>query len=288
MTTDVPAGTSIYYVPYASQQVPLSNAGGGVFGLTDIGPIGLTLTLNNNPHHIHNTYDIFGETLTATGAPELCTGPAWNTGSTTRTSAIVQVNGVWVNQSEMACSYDNFITHSRDCVALSCTYVGSFYTMATAQTAQQFGPNSAPGGNNNCLCLYNAYNQVPLTSESLDSNASYANANAVWHPMDASLTNRIWVLDGLGQMAISTKLIDALTLNSKIPAIGIDLNSTTNTPTLIAQSMSASQGSYDATLTNPPVMGLWYVQAMESATAGMGSAFFGGPGLQDLSVQIRD
>jgi len=70
-------------------------------------------------------------------------------------------------------------------------------------------------------------------------------------------------------------------------AIGIDLNSTTLAPALVAQVATTTQASYQTMLTNPPVKGLWYIQAMEKAVSGS-SVTFGGATFQELSVQVQD
>jgi hypothetical protein len=287
MTLDVTGASSIYYVPYNGQQVPIYNSQTGVFGLVDMLGPGLTLPLNSSQQTQNGLYDIFAETIG--GSIELCAGPAWSGSS--RAVGISQVSGIWVNSAEMTACYN--ATVARDCPQFQCTYLGTMFATSNGQTSQQFGPNSVAYGAGNCLCLYNAYNQVEVTSQSLDSNAAYTYSGS-WRATDPPSppapinSNRVSVVDGLGQMAISAKLSDALTDTGQIPSIGINLNSTSATPGLIASSASTSQGTYETTLVHPPVQGHWYVQAMESTSGSGTNATFGGPSFQQISVQVKD
>jgi hypothetical protein len=293
MNADVTAATSVYYVPYTGQQVPIYNSQAGVFSLVDMGSAGLTLSLGTSQQPANSLYDIFAETIG--GSIELCAGPAWTNsgaGSSSRAVGISQVSGIWMNSAEMTACY-NSPSVVRDCPALQCTYLGTMYATAAGQTSQQFGPNSTAGGTANCLCLYNAYNQVEVTSQTLDANPAYTYSGG-WHAMDTGAPpppvypNRVNAVDGLGQMTISAKLADALTDTGQVPAIGINLNSISATPGLIASSSLTNQGTFDVILVHPPVLGRWFVQAMESTSGSGANATFGGPGFQQISVQVKD
>jgi hypothetical protein len=297
MTSDVPTAASVYYVPYTGAQVPIYNSQTGAFGQIDInspitGPgFPLTLTLSSTQQPANALYDVFAETLG--GSLELCAGPAWSSstpGSAVRAVGLQQVSGIWVNGAEMTVCYSST---ARDCPQYQCTYLGTFYTTAAGSTSQQFGPNAVVGGTANCLCLYNAYNQVDVASQVIDTNPAYTYSGG-WRAMDTgappppAYPNRLTVVDGLGQMAISAKLGDALADTGQIPAIGISLNSVSATPTVIASSSSSSQGTFDAILVHPPVQGVWFVQAMQSTSGAGANATFGGPGFQQISVQVKD
>jgi hypothetical protein len=293
MTADVTGASQVFYVPYTGQQVPIYNSQTGVFGQVDMGSAGLTLTLGTSQQSVNVLYDIFAENIG--GSIELCAGPAWSSsvaGSSARAVGVSQVSGIWVNSAEMTACY-NSPTVARDCPPPLCTYLGTMFATANGQTSQQFGPNSVLGGTANCLCLYNAYNQVEVTSQTLDTNPAYTYSGG-WHAMDTGAPpppvypNRVNVVDGLGQMAISAKLADALTDTGQIPAIGINLNSISATPTVIASSSSTSQGTFEALSVHPPILGRWYAQAMESTSGSGANATFGGPGFQQISVQVKD
>jgi hypothetical protein len=235
-------------------------------------------------------YDVFFENRT--GAPELCTGPAWASGNTARTVDVQQIDGIWVNAAKLSnCQYGSGL--SRNCPAFQCTYLGTIYMTANGQTTQQFKPATTVGGSLNCVCLYNAYNHVSVTSESQDLEMPYTYSTAQWRPMGntGSARNSITVVDGLGQMYVSAQLNDSVNKSTGTGggpgAIGIDLNSTTTAPSLVVQVNTNTAAGYQTILTNPPVKGLWYVQAMEKAATGL-SATFGGATLQEISVQVED
>jgi hypothetical protein len=298
MTADTTA-TNVYYAPYVSQQIPLYSPSSGTFGLIDMTPAGLSLNLAS--HYTASTlFDVFAGIDGSDGTIKLCSN-AWNSsgaGSSARSAigGVTPVNGVWVNQSEIAGCYHNS-TDMMDCQPLTCTYLGSFYVGLTAgQVSQQFGPVSGSGGGAPCLCLYNAYNRVTLTSKSLDTAGSYSYAGSgsstfLWRNMNGSANNSITVVDGLQQMQILAQLIDAMSVTAmtKTAGIGLDLNSsgTPPQPNPMAQTKSTASASYSPSLTNPLVLGRWVIQAAEGA-AGTGSANFGGASLQQLSVQVAD
>jgi len=296
MTQGVTGASTIYYVPYVSQQVPLYNTSVPVsvaqpssFTLSDIGSMGLTFSLDMTSHPTSNLYDLFVENV-RTGAPELCSGAAWTSPSTPSVDR-VQIQGVWVNATSIStCKSGSGATLT--CPAYACTYLGTFYTTATGQTSQQIGSISATGGGANCLCLYNAYNRVTLMAASLDSSASYNYATNVWRPMNAATPpykNRITIVDGLAQTTISALLSDALNKSTGggPAAMGVAFDTITGTPPVIAQNAATALSTLQTAATDPPQKGLRYVQAMEDA-AGAASATFGGNGYQQLIVQIED
>jgi hypothetical protein len=182
----------------------------------------------------------------------------------------------------------------RQCAEFECTYVGTMYTTAAGQTSQQFGPVYGAGGGASCLCLYNAYNRVTLTSASADTTANYIYNSSSWRLMDASANNSVSVVDGLGQMQISAQLSDVLNNGTPSPgrtaAIGILFGSiSAGTPTLVAQANSSTKGTYTTTANHPPIPGFWAAFAVESAITGSnGNASFGGPSYQQIAVQVED
>jgi hypothetical protein len=298
MTGDVTGAAHVYYAAYANQTVPIYDGESGSFGSVPIKEGGLTLDLDSGNQLSGNLYDIFVETVRS-GKAELCAGPAWTSpspGASARSFDITSIGGIWVNASALsACQFG--IGSNVACPAFLCTYLGTIYMTANGQTKQQFGPNSTMHGNGNCLCLYNAYNRVPLASMSRDSHATYT-YTGTWRAMDPTgsshgvlIDNTITVVDGLGEMAIDADLSDLLKgiagASPSIPLIGIDLDSTSATPGYIAQNQATSGISIDSAFRNPPVEGLWFIQAMESSS-GSSAPFFGGSSNQQLSVHLDD
>jgi hypothetical protein len=288
MRSDVTNGGFVYYVPYTGQQVPIYSNATGTFSPIDISAGGLQLNLNSTDQLANSLYDVFVHLNS--GTTELCTGPAWsNTSARSSAGAITPINGIWVNVRNMTCTH---ATLTRQCAEFECTYLGTMYMTGAGTTSQQFGPISGTGGGAPCLCLYNAYNRVTLTSKSTDSGGSYTYATNAWRFMRNNANNRVSAVDGLGQMQISAQLTDSLTQTGRNPAIGIDFDppssGTPPAPTPIVQSSSPSQGSFSANGTSPPAIGLRVSQAVENATGAGTNATFGGNGYQLLSVQVDD
>jgi hypothetical protein len=202
MTSDATAQTSVYYLPYTGGYVP--HYDGVNFSHLAI-PNGMRIDLDSNAAHTGyqqsgKLFDIF--VFSNGGTAQLCTGPAW-TNSTTRSAAISQVAGIWVNTSSMTFKTDT-TTFTGTLSASSGTYVGTLYATANGQTGMAFKPAATGGGANNILGLYNAYNRVTVDALSRDSTASWTYATATWQALNAGgtgsgLNNRISWVDGLQQ-----------------------------------------------------------------------------------------
>ena len=182
---------------------------------------------------------------------------------------------------------------NQQCAAYECTYLGSIYTTTMGgQVSQQFSPPAANGGSNPCLCLYNAYNRVVLTSRSLD-NTGYTYNSTAWRFMHGNSNNRVTVVDGLDQMQILAQLTDGLA-NGASPGrtaqMGVDFNVSSSVPAPVptVQANAAATGTYGTGAPHTPYLGLWYAQAVEAAPSSGNAANFGGSNLQQLSVQVAD
>lgn len=301
MSSDVLAATTIYYSPYASSEIPIYASATGVFGLYDVGSSGIKLELDSTVQLGTTLYDLFA--VVDSGDVRLCTGPAWASitgGSLVRgsTGQIQQVNGVWVNGTIMSCHFHSGASSGdHSCQPYECTYLGSADMTANGQTKQQFGPVSGSGGGGNCLCLYNAYNRVTLTSTSQDSAGQYSYTSTTWRRQNNSASNSVTGIDGLGEMQISSQLTDAMSNGIGAGtgfaiAIGIDFmfpGGTVVAPIPIVQANSTSKGTYSTTVSSAPVKGIWIAQAVEAAISGSaGTPNFGGNGYQQLSVRVQD
>jgi hypothetical protein len=294
MTGDVTGASHVYYVPYTGQQVPIYSSATGTFGLADIGATGLSLNLDSSSIAANTLYDIFVHIYSGDRSTELCTGPAWSN-ATTRAYDVVQASGIWINTAGMPCRHTS--GSIRTYMPYECTYLGTMNTTLAGQTAQQFGPVSGPGGGAPCLCLYNAYNHVTLTSISADTNSPYSYNGSIWRYLDNSASNGVTVVDGLGQILPSAQVTDALSSGAagatgRAAAIGIDFlppGGTIVSPLPIVRSNSTVQGAYGTTVASKPSLGLWTAYAVEGAVGGTtGNATFGGNNYQALNVQVQD
>lgn len=297
MIADVTGAAHVYYAPYTGQQLPIYNSATGAFGLADMTAAGLTLDLVTTTQVSGYVYDLFAE-MDSSNHVSLCSGPAWSLSGVSRSAQISQIDGIWVNMSAINCNFNSGgISGVHACLPSECTYLGSAYMTANGQTQQQFGPVSGPGGGAPCLCLYNAYNHIKVSSKSLDTNNPYTYNTSIWRYMDNSANNSVMVLDGLGQSQIAVQLTDALSNGGttgapRIAATGVDFlppGGSITAPTLIAKANSTMQGSYNVGETAPPIFGLWSAHALEKALTGTtGNATFGGSGFQEINLQVDD
>ena len=270
MTSDMVGATTIYYVPYAGQTVPVFN-GSDFVGRSIGNQLALALDATDSDIGYQASgrlYDVFvglnGTTL------DLCTGPAWAS-SASRSVAVHQVKGIWTNADAIACRYGNTTRDTFVCPASRCTYVGTMYATANGQTAMQFTPAASAGGSNNVLGLYNAYNRVMTYSTNLDSTDTWTlgiSQDRGGQPTDNSVRNRVTFVDGLQQSSAWATLREVC--SSCTAANGSQL---VISPVLNAMNFSSAQvfGQTNASYTSavsvagwPPHLGLNYVQGVES------------------------
>ena len=120
MTVDNNVATTIYYLPYVNQYVPLYN---GKSWTEQALPAGISLILDTTHQPMSSVYDIY--LVLNAGTPELC-AEAWSSNSTVARSAsnggfggaanstVTQLNGIWVNNAAIATSncYGNSIAYA--------------------------------------------------------------------------------------------------------------------------------------------------------------------------------
>lgn len=274
LTADLTAQAALYYLPYAGNYIPIYN---GTNFVTYQIPAGMTMNLDSNSGHTGyqqstKLFDVF--VFSNAGTPQLCTGPAW-TNSTTRASAISQVNGIWVNTSSQALKVDNS-SFSGTLAANQGTYVGTMYATANGQTGVAFKPSAAAGGSNNIIGIWNSYNRVAAKAVERDSSGGWTTTSTSWQGLDNSASNRISLVDGLGVTPIKAHL-GVMAGNSTIAAlsfIGIDLNSISNTPNIGNGSAGATgtlANNYTALNVEEgfyPSLGFNFYQSMQIVTSG--------------------
>jgi hypothetical protein len=285
MTSDVSTGTTIYYLPYVGAQVPVWN--GIMYAPHNIGALGLSLALNAAVQLAGNLYDVYAAADPASGAPVLCTGPAWPASTSRAPSALIVNNGgIWVNALAISC---NESSGTIACALHSCTYLGTMYATAAGTTAMQFGPNSGAGGPCNVLGIWNAYNRVHAFAVARDNTASgwsQGTANT-WEPANPAaahggLCNRITFVDGLQQSSINTvetQRLEAI-VSSYDPKIGVLMDATSGAPLSPAAQANIAEGTAAFSNWWAPLLGLHYAQAMEDATNTSSAIYQSGLSLQ--------
>jgi len=287
MTGDATGATSVYYAPYVGNQIPIYGGCCSAFSNYTFGQ--LTMALNTSNQTSGNIYDLFVFLNSETGAVTIGAGPAWSSstsrGTGTGSTQLTQLDGLWVNANDITLT--NGSSTYGDIPADEATYVGSVYMTANGETTVNLKPSPAGGGTANVVGIWNAYNSVPISSLCSDSNTSWTDASTSWQPLDypagsgGGTYNRVTYLDGLGQSSVKGT-VTTIAYNATAgdgDFIGIDQDSTTNSPIVFASNQSHSAGSavgatsFAATESFPPNQGLHYLQAMEWSPNGTTATF---------------
>lgn len=297
MISDVAGATSIYYTPYQGGVLPLFN--GTLFTL----PIftQLTLTLNSTFHPASGVFDVYGSLQ---GGVPVLSAMAW--GSNTSRSAsvggfsgsanatITMKSGIWVNNAAIATANSYNGSTSYIIPQYQGTYLGTFYTTSAGQTSMVLHPSAASGGTGNILGLWNAYNRINISSQSMDNTSSWTYTSNALRAANGSNNNRISFVDGLQDSSLKAVytcncgVSVAGTVEAAI-AIGIDSASATASGCAASSIATVQVVNTASFLSAYPVLGFHYVQALESNPANTGTASFGnlgGGGLQYQSLTL--
>lgn len=265
MNADVLTVTSVFYTPYRGNALCIYNG-------TNFDTITFTeksFSLTNSAHLSGKLYDVFG--INVGGILNIGTGPAW-TNSTTRSAAITLLSGIYVNTSIIDITNGGLVFSNYP--ANKATYLGTIYCTANGQTQFNIKPAAASGGSNNIIGVWNTYNRTPIRSLCRDNNSPWTYGTNAWHSMDASTSNRISMVDGLGHSLskASVKVVAGTATSQARLDIGINQNATTGTPGAFG---SAYSGSTNTLLNNyqetsseesfAPLQGFNFYQAMENS-----------------------
>jgi hypothetical protein len=277
MTTDVTAATTIYYADYVNDTVPIYNGTNWIeYSLG--GQISLALDSNSAHSGYQQSAKLFDLVIrNSSGSPQLCTGPAWSS-NTARADSIAMQNGIWTNSGSWTVKCDT-TSSTYTCSSNECTYVGTMYATANGQTQMNLIPTPVNGGTNNIVGLYNAYNHTRFISTESDSTSTaYSYTTAAWRACNNSTSNRVTLVDGLGQDTIFALENDAVYVGTNPASMQVALDATTPAGTGVQPqfTFSAPSGTMLATgMTQAvlnPVLGLHYLQCIEFG--GTGVSFF--------------
>lgn len=287
LQSDVTAATTIYYTTHRHGLISLYD--GAKFVTWPFTEQSVALDTTNVTSG--NLYDLF--MFLNAGVPTLGYGPAWTTpgsGSAARSAAIARMLGIWTNHASITLRQNSTTTFTVG--ANLARYVGTFYAAANGQTAMQFKPAAASGGNSPVLGLFNADNRLLITSIERDNNTGgWTYASTTWRPYDgasSNIKNRITYVDGLAEVYVSAKSQTYCTGSAFIGSHGSVQNSITATPAV--GSFFQNSGVTSVPDTFGPVLGLNYIQMMEvsmSGTSNFFSASVSGPTqISDLSIDV--
>ena len=262
--------TTIFYALYKHDLVPIfDGTNWDVFRLTELS-IAMAASAN---WAANSNYDLF--IINDAGTLRLATGTAWTNGTTRSADTIERLNGRWVNSTTHTMRYGAASTVS--VTAQRGTYVGTMRTTGTAgTTTMEFG-GEALNGDPGFLYLWNMYNRVPASIQSLDDTDSWTYATAAWRSANASTTNRVSFVRGLDEDSVHA-VYDAVVNpgGAQNAVLSIGLDSTTAPATGAAMNIAiqgVTAGGNRAHYVGYPGLGLHFLQALEYQSAGTGTYY---------------
>lgn len=276
MTTTVTAGTSVYYVPYVSYQVPIYN---GVQITMRSLTAQLTLALGS-AQTAGAIFDIF--VFDDSGTLRIGTGPAWaNPGEGTSS------RGTLAGSTELGFvpSQPGILTNA---YAITATSGGSTYSVPANRATYLCSilVDASPGqvsallayGASRKLGLWNYYNRVPVTLKAGDATASWNYASSTWRPSRNQSTNSIQVLSGWADEPYTLTFSQSMNGTLGDPQLGIGWNSTTVPSGFqpVNNARNATTMGPTARFNQPPSLGLNRVTSLEAVQNNTGTnTFFG-------------
>lgn len=290
MASDVAGATTIYWVPYKGQTVPLYN--GTNFTITDTGGQLSNITSNAatgkaGPAAVttNSNYDLF--IWNDSGTIRLTRGPLWTSdtarGTGAGTTELITVQGVYLNA--------NAITNGP--ALQRGTYIGSVRSNGTSTIDVKFGATPTSGGSSAICGIWNNYNRINATFSSYESDNSWVYTTFNYRPYNgaaANLNNRVAFITGQTE---DTAIADFYGMGSQSSgtstfAIGLALDSTTvpsGSPQTFIPGTSATVAS--AHYRAQPSAGYHFFQALEAGNTN--GSFYGdnnSPTLYQSSLQV--
>lgn len=290
MTADQAGVSLLYYDSYVGNLVPVYN------GTTDVLlPIGsgeISDTMQTSGTGVLNSggvFDVWG--INVGGTLTLCiatngSGGGWasdagsNTARGTGYSALDRTTRpYWTNAHAITHCY-NAATDEGTVAINQATYLGTLFTVGAGQTTMQLSFESAAGTANPCMCVFNAYNRAKMTVSVSDSTAFWAYSTATWRESRAQTGNQINWIDGL---QVSTPLVEfnqavQTSAGGDAASIGINLDTASNTPTVISQVTGIAGFSQSISVLGQigPQIGFHTIIAAEHGFGAGTQTFFGG------------
>jgi hypothetical protein len=291
ITTEVVAGTALYYTPFVGNLVPIYN--GSAMIPTTFAELTLTLAAQ---HLASQIYDVF--VFSNSGVVTVATGPAWTTptagagarGTGASTTELTRVNGHWVNAVQIT-GRNGATTYT--IAANRATYVGSIFmdgTNGQITCHRTWGASRKWG-------VWNAYHRQLLLLMAGDSTASWQYGSATVRASRNTATNVLTTFCGLDEESIDLEFLQKVTMpatnSNSIALVGIGANSTS--------AASGTSGSFSGADTTSikgasilaqhrvvPGIGINNYTSLEAGfTDGSGPTFFGTEANMRLSAAWR-
>jgi hypothetical protein len=234
MTTSQTGKTTIYYITYTGNTVPVYTGSADIAANITSNQMSLTLQSSGagvtNSNSVFDIWDYYNS-----GTPVLCvatngSGGGWasdtggsNTARGTGYSQLDRTTRSYPTNANALANCYNGSTNYGSIGANQATYLGSVCTDAASagQVSYTFG-GAASGGSAARFCVWNNWNRHLTTTNVIDNGASYGYSSSTIQAARASNTNRVTYLMGLPEDAIETK--SAMVL--QLAAIAFDYSNT--------------------------------------------------------------
>ncbi len=181
--TDVVNATTLYYEGINGNAVPIFN--GGQFVPTAVTEAQMTLILSGTANTANNFYDVC--IYNNAGTPAIGTMPAW-TNATTRSTAVGQVQGLWLNSATVTVTNNNVGT---SVAASRCSVVATIHINTNngqVSLTRNYGQNRR-------WDIFNFYNRQQIAINVGDSTASWTPTTI--GPVNGNTANSAAVFTGL-------------------------------------------------------------------------------------------
>lgn len=205
---DVSSATTLFYEGVTGKYVPIFN--GGQFVPTAVTESQMTLILSGTANTANNLYDVC--IYNNAGTPAIGTMPAWSNaggGTSARSAAISQVQGVWLNTSTATVTNNNV---GVSVAANRCTVVA---TILIDGVNGQVSLQSSYGQNRR-WAVWNFYNRQQIILKAGDATASWSaslNVNGQVQPANANSANNVTTITGLPEEKISLVYLQNMNAN---------------------------------------------------------------------------
>jgi hypothetical protein len=256
-TSSITAATTIYFLPYKGDKVTLYSGSGSTWNEHTIPVTGVSASI---PATTNTNYDVFLYDNAGALTPELV---AW-TNNTTRATALVPQNGVWVKSG-----------------ATTRLYLGTIRTTGVSgQCEQSFGDIDITPKQ----FVWNYYHRREVSLKVSASINSYAYGTAAWRQQNASALNQIEFVIGVSEEPVKAQRLAEGNTTTAAMWVGIGLDSTTvNSADLSGGVDAPGTIGLHALYRGYPSAGYHYLAALE--WGGSTVTFYGDNGLANARLR---
>jgi hypothetical protein len=240
--------TTLYCSPYNGDQIGLFD-GSSTWNVRSSAEFSIALgTLTSGL-----PYDVFCYDNSTVPTLELL---AWTNG-TTRATALVQQNGVWVKSG-----------------ATTRRYIGTIYTRTTTTTADDVGGIITQVGGQRYV--WNFYNRVTVAMEVVDNSASFSYTTATWQQFNGASGNKVEFIVGFSEDCIfaeSVSTVDIHGNSARRAYSGIGLDTTTGPTGIVGSAFESVSNDTVVPMVGiisgvSPVVGYHYVAWVQRGADG--------------------